>query len=116
VAEDVGEPADLGCLLLGDHGHVVAAVENRSPPAGETVDLAGQFRLEVPHEPRQLPGVVDLQEQVKVRRQYADPADPHVVAALRTSEDAEEEVVEFGAGPEEISPLESAAGDEHEGR
>jgi hypothetical protein len=49
-----------------------------------------------------------------MRRHHADPRDFDLVAALDAPENAEEDVVEFRAGTEEIPPLESAAGDEHE--
>jgi hypothetical protein len=56
VRQDVREALDLSPLFLGDHGHVVAAFEDVSLPASQTVDLAGELGLDVAHEAGDLQG------------------------------------------------------------
>ena len=51
---------------LGNHGHLVAPVKDRSLPPGQPVDLPGNFRFRVPHEGRHHDGVVDDQEEVQM--------------------------------------------------
>jgi hypothetical protein len=94
VRQDVREALDLRSLFLGDDGHVVAALEDVSLPAGQAVDLAGELGLDVAHEAGDLLGVLDYGEDVEVRRQRGDGTEGEVVVSLTSSEDAEDEVVE----------------------
>jgi hypothetical protein len=116
IAEDIEKPLNLRPLLFGDHGRVVAPVEDRSPPAGEAVDLARQLGFQVPHETGQLLAVFDDQEEMEVVGQHAGGTKPHLIPLLYPSQDAEEQVVERGSGPEEIAPLDGPTGDEDESR
>src|SRR5947209_9625615 len=56
LREHVLEALDLGGLFAGDHGHLVAALEDGAAPAGETVGLPGQLGLEIAHEGCELLG------------------------------------------------------------
>ena len=76
LAEHVSQSLDLGGVLVGDDGHVVAPVEDVAMPAGETIDLPGKLRLEVPHEGGRFLGDVDDQEQVHVATQIGCGATP----------------------------------------
>src|SRR6185295_15377343 len=59
IAEDVEKSLDLRRVLVGNHSRVVAALEDRSLPAGEAVDLDRQLGFQVSHEPHQLASVLD---------------------------------------------------------
>src|SRR6478672_10350620 len=115
LAEYVPQPLDLSGVLVGDDGHLVAPVENGAPPAGEAIDLPGKLRVEVPHEGGGFLGVVDDQEQVHVARHHEDSRNRGLVAALGSSEDTGDEVVERWAGPKQVASLDGAAGNGDEG-
>ena len=115
VRQDVLQALDLGGLFVGDDGHVVAVLEDRSPPAGQPVDLAGRLGLEVSHEAGDLFRVVDDQEEVEVRGEHRDGRDGHLVDPLGPSQDTQEEIVERGSGTQEVAPLDGAVGDGDEG-
>jgi hypothetical protein len=115
VAEDIGETLDLSSLLFSDDGHVVVAREDGSLPAGEAVDLAGELGLEIAHEARDLPGILDHGEEVKMRRKCGDSTKGEVMVSLASTEGTEDDVVERRPGPKKESALDGAAGDEDEG-
>src|SRR4029077_57562 len=111
VAEDVFQALDLRRLLLADQDRLIAPPEDLFPPAGDPPDLAGDFRREVTHEARELPGVVDLEDQVEVRREEDEGDDPHRVATLRPGEGPDDDRVQLGAGTEEEAAVERPVGD-----
>lgn len=115
VRQDVCEALDLSPLFLGDDGHVVAALEDVSLPAGQAVDLAGELGLHIAHEAGDLLSVFDDSKDVEVGRQGGDGTEGEVVVSLASSEDAEGKVVERRAGAEEETSLDGAGGDENEG-
>ena len=69
LREHVRKSFDLSPVFVGDHGHLVAALEDRSAPAGEAVDLAGQFGFEVAHEGSKLAGAFGDREDVEMIRE-----------------------------------------------
>ena len=116
VAEDVSQALDLRLLLLADQDRLVAPPEDLLPPAGDPADLAGDLRVEVTHEPGELPSVVDLQDEVEViRGEEREGTDAHRVAALRPGEGPEDDRVQLRAGAEEEAAVERPAGDLDQG-
>ena len=69
LREHIRKALDLSPVFVGDHGHLVAALEDRSAPAGEAVDLAGQFGFEVAHEGSKLAGAFGDREDVEMIRE-----------------------------------------------
>ena len=115
LRQDVLQALDLGGFFVGDDGHVVAVLEDRSSPAGQPVDLASQLGLEVPHEAGDLLSVVDDQEEVEMGGEHRDGRDGHLVEPLGPSQDTQEDVVERGSRAEEVASLDGAVGDGDEG-
>jgi hypothetical protein len=115
IRQDVLQALDLGRLFVGDGRHVVAALEDRSSPAGQPVDLAGQLGLEVSHEAGDFLGVVDDQQEVEVIGQHRDGRDVHLVLPLGPPQNAQEDIVERGSGTLEVAPLAGAVGNGDEG-
>ena len=66
VAENIPESRDLRLGLVADQDRLIPPPEDLLPPAGEPADLAGELGVEVIHEAGELPGVVDLQDEVEM--------------------------------------------------
>jgi hypothetical protein len=109
VAEDVAEPRDLRLGLVADLDRLIPPPEDLLPPAGESADLASHLGVEVVHEARELPGVVDLQNEVKVIRREKEGNDPHWISALGPGEGSQEDGIEGRPGPKEEAALERPA-------
>src|SRR5262249_17035818 len=98
MREQVLKPGDLGRLLLADDNGLVTPAPDLVLPAGAARDLAGEVGIEIAHEERELLGVGDVEEEVKVVGQEDVGAKADGVEALGTTEDTQEDVVELGAG------------------
>jgi hypothetical protein len=64
----------------------------------------------VAHKPGQLAGIVDVEQEVIVIRREHVAAATDFIEMLGTSQDADDDLVERPAGPEEETAVESAAG------
>ena len=62
------------------------------------------------HTVRELPGVVDLQDEVEVIRREEEGNDPHRIATLGSGERSQDDGIEGGPGPKEEAALERPAG------
>jgi hypothetical protein len=58
----------------------------------------------------ELPGVLDLQQEVKMVRQKGEPTDPDWVEALRSGKGPEDDLVQRPAGSEQETAVERPAG------
>src|SRR5436305_7372717 len=115
LRQNILENLHLGSLLLGDDGHFVAPIEDRSAPTGQAVGLQGQLGFEVPHEVGRLFDVVDHRQQVEVARHHRNSAKLDFAIPLGLPEDTQEDVVELRTGTEQIESLDGPAGDVDEG-
>src|SRR3954463_1012070 len=115
VREEVLQPLDLGPLLAADHDRPVSSGPEFLGPVMEPAGFPGDVRAHVAHEPAELEGVVDVEEEVVVGGGEHVAADAHLVEALGPPEDAEDDLVELPAGPKEETAVEGAAGDLDEG-
>jgi hypothetical protein len=110
VAKDVSQALGLGLVLGADQDRLVSPSEDLLPPAGEPADLPGELGVEVPHESGELPGVVNLQDQVEVIGQEREGADPHRVERLCPGERPEDDRVEHRSWAEQEAAVERPAG------
>jgi hypothetical protein len=62
-----------------------------------------------------LPGVLDPDEHVVVAREHDETAEGHLVEALGSAEDAQDDLVQLAAGPEQRPAMNGAVGDLEEG-
>jgi hypothetical protein len=115
VREEVLQPLDLGPLLVADHDRPVSLGPELLGPAIEPAGFPGDVRAHIAHEPAELAGVVDVEEEVVVRGGKHVPADAHLVAALGPSQDADDDLVELPARPKEETAVDGAAGDLDQG-
>jgi len=116
VRQGVAQPFDLGGVFVADHDGLVPSRPELLAPADEPPDLAGQVGVDVAHEARELEGVVDIQEEVKMGGGKHVVADADRVLPLGPAEDADDDVVERRAGSKEETAVEGPAGDLDEGR
>jgi hypothetical protein len=115
VREAVAQPFDLGRLLLADYDRLVASAEDLLSPAGQPPDLPRQLRAESAHEARELPGVIDSQQEVQVVRGADKKADPDAIALLGPGKGPKDDLVQPGTGTEQEAAVECPAGHFHQG-
>ena len=97
VAEQVLQPIPLGLGLAADHDRGEAPRPDLVAPTDQACDLAGEVRVEVTHEVRELFRVADAEQAMVMIRQDDDGRDAHVVDPLGTAEDAEDDLVDSRA-------------------
>jgi hypothetical protein len=81
----------------------------------EPADLARDVGVHVAYESSELEGVVDIDQAMVMVRQEDVATTADLVEALGPAEDADEDLVEHPAGPEEETALEGPAGDLDQG-
>ena len=111
VAQEVLQALHLGGLLVADRNRLVTPGENLVLPLRQADHLPGEVGVQVPHEKGQPAGVRSPDQEVVVARQEDDPADRDRIETLRPAEDAQGDLVEFRAGPEQEPALLGPAGD-----
>jgi hypothetical protein len=115
VCQMVTEALQLSRLLVAHLDGLVAPGEDRGLPVRPAGDLLGEVAVEVLHELCELPGVLDPDEHVVVAREHHEAVEGHPVEALGPAEDAQDDLVELPAGPEQRPALNGAVGDFEEG-
>ena len=80
----------------------------------ESARLAGDLRVDVAHEGGQLLDALGPEQEVAVVGEVDEVADPHAVALLEPGQDADHQVAETGAGPEQEAALNDPAGHLHQ--
>ena len=111
VGEDVAEPVDLDCLLLGEDNGAVAAAPDLFFPVVQTPDFAGDFGVDVAHEATELLGILWTGEQVVVIGEEAETIEAQVIEALGSAEGADDDLVELLTRAQEEPTVDGAAGD-----
>src|SRR6478672_2777084 len=105
MGQDIAQSLDLGRLLVADRDRLVPTTPKLLPPAHQPAGLAGQVRIEVAHELRELARGLHAQKEMEVIGSKGEGTDADAVELLRPAEGAEEDLVELGAGGEEIATL-----------
>jgi hypothetical protein len=111
VSEDVLEAFPLGSLLVADHDRSISPAPELLPPSDETPGFASQVGVDR----GELGGVIDEEEKVVMISQAYRGDDANGVALLGSAEDAEKDLVELRARPEEEATVDGAGGDFDEG-
>jgi len=106
VTQKISESLELGAFV-GFHGdRVVPASPKGALPVVKTLYLAGELRLEVPHELRQVFCIPRCQEKVKVVGGKGEGIDRHQEAALGSAQRTEDSQAELASRTQEIAALE----------
>src|SRR4029079_11672174 len=98
VRQHVAEPVDLGRLLFADRDGLVPAPPELLAPVDQAAGLAGEVRVEVAHEKRQLVAGLNSEQEVEVIGDKGESTDTNGVELLRPAESAEDDLVELVAG------------------
>jgi len=115
VGENVAQALDLGGLLMTDDDGPVPARPDPVRPVDEPAHLPRQVGVQIAHEVGQLAGVFDVQQQVVMGGEKRVGADRDGIQPERSSKDAEDDLVQRRAGPQEVTAVDGAAGDLDEG-
>ncbi|MES1242347.1 MAG: hypothetical protein ABUT39_12070 [Acidobacteriota bacterium] len=101
MSKEVSQSSDLRRLLVADQDGLVAAAPDGSLPPKQAIDLQGQVGVEIPHEVRELSGILHGEEKVIVIAEEDGGMTEDRDLGLGSSQDSSDDLVQGRARSQE---------------